>query len=229
MTLITNKCQLQPYLTLYVQSSWHALFTKATPTNYMIRHNFNCHVNKRETTKTCLTNHKGSISHHITSLVINILGSRGTHTYSHCEKKQFQETSDASPGLKTVIIQTSTYKDISHHYLICEYTCYQMNIKYIIYKLKRIIFNDHKRIVALTQLFRQIHTLIIILDLIWNINKMLLWQNKFTVSSSNYINMMSNYYKKLFYMYIIYAFTIIYCCNYDWYVPFILKCYKVNV
>jgi len=38
------------------------------------------YINKRETPKTCLTNHKGSVSHHITPLVINSLGGGHTHT-----------------------------------------------------------------------------------------------------------------------------------------------------
>ena len=109
MTLITKKHPLRPYLALYMQFSQCALFTKATPTNYRIRHNFNCHINERETPKTCLTNHKGSISHHIMPLVINNLGGRHTHThaYRHRGQKQFQEISHAlafgwrAPGLKT--------------------------------------------------------------------------------------------------------------------------------
>jgi len=101
MTLVTKKCLLQPYLVLYVQFSQWAMFLKATPTNYRIRHNLNYYINERETPKTCLTNHKNSISHHITLLVINILVGRHTniythtHTYSHCRQKQFQETSCA--------------------------------------------------------------------------------------------------------------------------------------
>jgi len=77
----------------------------------MICHGFNCHINERETPKTCLINHKGSISHHITPLVIKSLGGRDTHThtqaYSHHGQKQFQETSGApafgrrAPGLKS--------------------------------------------------------------------------------------------------------------------------------
>jgi len=57
-------------------------------------------INEREMPKTCLTNHKGSISHHITSLFINSLGAdtqTNTHThtqaYRHHGQKQFQETS----------------------------------------------------------------------------------------------------------------------------------------
>ena len=108
MTLITKKRPLRPYLELYVQFLRRALFTKATPTNYTIRFDFNCHINERETPTTCLTNHKGSISHHITPLVINSLGGGHTHThaYRHRGQKQFQETSRApafgrrAPGLK---------------------------------------------------------------------------------------------------------------------------------
>jgi len=79
MTLITKKCPLQSYLAVYMQFSRCTLFTKATPTDYRICHDFNCHISKRETTKTCLTNHKGSISHHIIPLVINSLRGRHTH------------------------------------------------------------------------------------------------------------------------------------------------------
>jgi len=81
--LITKKCPLWPYLALYVQFSWCALFTKAMPTNLSIRHDFNCHINEKETPKTCLTNYKGSISHHITPLVINSLGGGHTHIHTH--------------------------------------------------------------------------------------------------------------------------------------------------
>jgi len=51
------------------------------PLSKWIHHDFNCHMNERETSKTCLTNHKGSISHHNTPLVINSL--RGGHTHTH--------------------------------------------------------------------------------------------------------------------------------------------------
>jgi len=71
---------LRPYLAVYVKFSRCALFTKATPTNISICHDFNCHINERETPKTCLTNHKSFISHHITPLVINSLGGGHTHT-----------------------------------------------------------------------------------------------------------------------------------------------------
>jgi len=91
-----------------VQFLRRALFTRATPTNYTIRYDFNCHINERETLTTCLTNHKSSISHHITPLVINSLGGGHTHThaYRHRGQKQFQETMRAptfgrrAPGLK---------------------------------------------------------------------------------------------------------------------------------
>jgi len=107
-TFATKKRPLWLYLALYVQFSQCALFTKATLTNYTIRHNFNCHINERETPKTCLTNHKGSISHYIMPIVINSFGGRHTHTcthmhtYRHYGQKQFQETScvPGAPGLK---------------------------------------------------------------------------------------------------------------------------------
>jgi len=83
---ITKKRPLQPYLALYVQFSWHTLFTKATPTKWRIRHDFNCHINERETPETCLTNHKGSISHHIMPLVIN--SPTGGHTHTHIQTSQ---------------------------------------------------------------------------------------------------------------------------------------------
>jgi len=59
--------------------------------------------------KTCLTNHKGSISHHIMPQVINSLGGGHTHTHTHTQhhrQKLFQENSYTSnkcqqaPGLK---------------------------------------------------------------------------------------------------------------------------------
>jgi len=91
-----------------------AVFTNAMPTNYRACHDFNCYINERETPKTCLTNHKGSISHHIMPLVINSLGGGHTHTHtqarSHHGQKQFQETSRVPakgqhmPGLKTKIV-----------------------------------------------------------------------------------------------------------------------------
>jgi len=45
----------------------------------------NCHINEKETPKTCLTNHKGSISHHIMPLVINSLGGGHTHTHTRIQ------------------------------------------------------------------------------------------------------------------------------------------------
>jgi len=83
MTLITKKRTLWPYLAIYMQFSQWTLFIKAMPTNLSIRHDFNCHINKRETPTTCLPNHKSSISHHIMPLVINSLGGRYTHTHTN--------------------------------------------------------------------------------------------------------------------------------------------------
>jgi len=47
-----------------------------------IHHDFNCHINERENPKTCLTIHKGSISHHIMPLVINSFEGRYTHMHA---------------------------------------------------------------------------------------------------------------------------------------------------
>jgi len=107
-----KETSITAYLAFYVYFSWWALFTKAMPTNFRICHDFNCNINERETPKNCLTNHKGSISHHITPLVINSLGGRHTnthtHIYSHHRQKLFQETSHTlvfgqhATGLKTL-------------------------------------------------------------------------------------------------------------------------------
>jgi len=80
----------------------------------LIRHDFNCHINERKTPTTCLTNHKSSISHHITPLVIHSLGGGHTHThaYSHRGQKQFQETRCTpakgwrTPGLTKIVSYT---------------------------------------------------------------------------------------------------------------------------
>jgi len=56
----------------------------------MICHGFNCHINERENLKICSTNHKGSISHHITPLVINTL--RGGHIYTHIHTNTYTQT-----------------------------------------------------------------------------------------------------------------------------------------
>jgi len=69
------------------------------------------HINERETTKTCLANHKGSISHHIMPLVINSLEGRHTHRYTHtCKHTHIADKSNFKkpvvrhffvPGLKS--------------------------------------------------------------------------------------------------------------------------------
>jgi len=63
-----------------------------------IHHDFNCHINEREKSKICLTNHKGSVSHHITSLGINSL--RGGHTHKHMLTLQ---TKTAKNSLKSLM------------------------------------------------------------------------------------------------------------------------------
>jgi len=128
MTLLTKKCSLWPYLALYMQFPWCTLFIKATPTNYMIHHFFICHINKRETPTTCLTNHKGSISYHITPLVINILG--GGHTHTCIQTSQTKAisrnqscTSWHMPGLKTYL-HTYDYGIYSMYICICIFCTY---------------------------------------------------------------------------------------------------------
>jgi len=60
-------CSLRAVFTFY-----HALcLQRPRPPNMWIHHDFKCHINEREKPKTCLTNHKGSISHPITPLAIN--------------------------------------------------------------------------------------------------------------------------------------------------------------
>jgi len=67
--------------TLYLQ--------KPRPPTIGIHHDFNCYINERETPKTCLTNHKGSISHYIAPLVINSLGDGHTHKYTGIVAKSY--------------------------------------------------------------------------------------------------------------------------------------------
>jgi len=50
-------------------------------------------------TKTCLTNHKSSISHHITPLVINSLG--GGHTHMQTSQTKVISRNQACTGLQT--------------------------------------------------------------------------------------------------------------------------------
>jgi len=64
-------------------------------------HAFNCHIKKR---KTCLTNHKGSIS--LLLMLHTLRMDTHTNAYSHHGQKQFQDISHAlakgwcMPGLK---------------------------------------------------------------------------------------------------------------------------------
>ena len=63
----------------------------------------NCHINEGKRPKTCLTNHKGSISHHIKPLVIYGLRGGDTHTHTRIlhEQKQYQEARHA-PSIKNI-------------------------------------------------------------------------------------------------------------------------------
>jgi len=100
---MTKKHTLRPHLTIYVQFLQRALFKKATPTNLLICHDFNCHINERETPTTCLTNHKSSISHQIMPLFINSLGGGQTYTHTHTQTHTHTR------------IQTSRTKEISRN------------------------------------------------------------------------------------------------------------------
>jgi len=73
MTLITKATSITALPCLL-----HAVFTTCFVYKW-IRHDFKCHINEKETPKTCVTNHKGSISHPIMPLVINSLAGGHTH------------------------------------------------------------------------------------------------------------------------------------------------------
>jgi len=68
------------------------------PPIILIRHDFNCHINERQTLKTCLTNDKGSISHHITPLGINSLGGGHAHTHTHKHTHIADKSNFKKPG-----------------------------------------------------------------------------------------------------------------------------------
>jgi len=78
-----NKMNINYRLTLLLMCSFHntICLQRPHPPTMWICHNFNCHINERKSPKTCLTNHKGSISHQIMPLVINSL--RGGHIHTH--------------------------------------------------------------------------------------------------------------------------------------------------
>jgi len=82
MTLITNKQMSIKALPFPLSAVFMMhCFYKGHAHQLKACHDFNSYINEKETPKTCLTNHKGSISHHITPLVINSL--RGGHTHTH--------------------------------------------------------------------------------------------------------------------------------------------------
>jgi len=57
----------------------HFDYERPRPPNIWICHNLVCHTNERETLKTCLTNHKETITRHY--LLILCLGGGHRHTY----------------------------------------------------------------------------------------------------------------------------------------------------
>jgi len=140
MTLITKKHTLWLYLSVYMQFSQRTLFTKATPTILTIRHDFNCHINERETPTTCLTNHKSSISHHTMPLVINSLGGRYTHTHTHTHTNKYTTYND----------NDITDRDLKHLYSqLCKlsvsyFKCYQITVTVKTNSLLRLLQNKKK-------------------------------------------------------------------------------------
>jgi len=122
-----NKRNIHYGLTLPLMCSFHNVLCLQRPhplTTYMDLSQFQLHVNKGKRPKACLTNHKGSISHPVTPLVINRLGGghAHTHTYSHCGQKQFQETSHTLARL--VHTWLKNYKKL--HTLLCTIKCHDM-------------------------------------------------------------------------------------------------------
>ena len=80
--------------------------TKATPIHF-IESNCHSHINRFNQ------------SHYVTSLVINALGNRYTHTHAHmpmCKQKQFQETRCApATGLKIPLqVNDHNYTPLLH-------------------------------------------------------------------------------------------------------------------
>jgi len=95
-----------------MQFSRRTLFSNAMPTNYRICHDGNCYIKEREIPKTCLINHKGSISHHIMPLVINSLG--GGHTHTHIQTSWTEaiprNLGRRAPGLKSMYLNKMKLK-----------------------------------------------------------------------------------------------------------------------
>ena len=92
-TTVFNDCysELMPYTRLLTLSELVVMThinVKATPIN---DNNYNCH-NKYNSYRTCLTNHMGSISRHITPLVTNSLGDGYTQTHTHTHTRTHTHT-----------------------------------------------------------------------------------------------------------------------------------------
>jgi len=101
MTLITKGCPLWPYLVPYVCAAFTMCFVYKVHVHQL--YGLNCHT-KREKPKTCLTNHKGSVSHPIMPLVINSLEGRQTHMHTDIvDKSNFKKPvmHQCVPGLKS--------------------------------------------------------------------------------------------------------------------------------
>ena len=90
---------------MHVSCTWHMSIENILELSLIT----NCHINERETPKTCLTNHKGSISHHITPLVINSLGGGHSHTHTHkhtqiTDKSNFKKPVTRRPKAGTCLV-----------------------------------------------------------------------------------------------------------------------------
>jgi len=100
-----NKRNIDYGLTLLFMCSFYDMLClqRPCPPIIWIFHDFNYHKNEREKPKTCLPNHKGSISHPITPLAINSLGGRHTHTHTHTHTRARTYTHMHTLQTKTIL------------------------------------------------------------------------------------------------------------------------------
>ena len=77
---------------------------KAIPTNDT---DYSCHI--KAVYRTCLTNHIGSISHHITLLIITSLRDGHTHTCTHIDTHTHTQTHIHTHTHKHILTRTYTH------------------------------------------------------------------------------------------------------------------------
>jgi len=126
MTLVTKKCSLWPYLALTCSFHNALCFWRPHPPTIGFTLTSDCFINKREILKTCLTNHKGSISHHIMPLVINSLRGGHTHTHTHIARTKAISRNQSHAGLWPAHAW-SNKKKVKKRFcvnLLCISTCY---------------------------------------------------------------------------------------------------------